>query len=223
MDKVTKIIELAERGIPQALARFNDGEVGIIFNKEFVAARGDQKGTIELQIALRDAILYEQENYWKGYPCPVCMEKQHNQILDAGYYRSEYRYNTFAVVNTNRNLETFQEGLQQALKGKQIVWVSGSDQKLSLLRFDVIEHVIVSLKNAWKDYNITMRICEDLFRPHRVFLFSCGPLARVLVRNLFQMRQDCTFLDIGSTYDPFTRNVWHKCHLKTLKKCKGCN
>ena len=223
MEKVTKILELAEQGIPQALARFNDGEVGIMFNKDFVAARGDQKGSIELQIALRDAICHEQENYWKGYPCPVCMKKQYYQIIDAGYYNTEYEYNTFAVVNTNRNLDCFQEGLQQALNGKQVIWVSGSDQKLIPLRFNIVEHVLVPLKNAWQEYNKTIQTCQEFFMPNRVFLFSCGPMARVLVKNLFQIRPDCTFLDIGSTYDSITRDIWHRCHLKTLKECKGCN
>ena len=80
MNRVDEILILAERGIPQALARFNDGEVGIMFNKDFTAARGDQKGSIELQVSLLDSIKHKQENYWKGYPCPICMKKQRDQL-----------------------------------------------------------------------------------------------------------------------------------------------
>lgn len=223
MQKVDDILDLAERGIPQALARFNDGEVGIMFNKDFTAARGDQKGSVELQVALLDSIRHEQENYWKGYPCPVCMKKQRTQLQEAGLINSEYKWNTMAVVNTNRNWKYFIEQLPAALKGKQVIWVSGEDQNISKLNFNFVAQIKLPLKNAWRFFGFAMDMCLKKAEPHRVFIISCGPTARVLVKNLFQVRSDCTFLDLGSTFDPFTRDVWHKCHTGELKPCEGCN
>lgn len=223
MEKVKKILEMARNGTPQALARFNDGEVGIMFNKDFVAARGHQKGTIELQVALRDAINYRQANYWIGYPCPVCMEKQRHQVVNAGYYDPEYLYNTLAVVNTNRNWNDFSTGLVGALEGKEVIWVSGEDQNVNELGFNIVEHVKFNRKNSWNQYESILAICKGHVMPHRVFIFSCGPTARVLVKNLFEVYPKATFLDLGSTYDPYTRDVWHKCHKGTLKPCPGCN
>lgn len=227
MKAVHKILENARNGIPQALARFNDGEVGILFNKDFTAARGDQKGSLELQVALLDSIKDERKNYWKGYPCPVCMKKQREQVEEAGLFSHNYEWNTLAVVNTNRNWKLFSHSLPEALKGKQVIWVSGDDQDLINLTnnfdFNIIEHVSFSRKNSWEHSASIMNACIRLSQPHRVFLFSCGPTARVMVKNLFMISPDATFLDIGSTYDPFTRNVWHKCHTGKLKECSGCN
>lgn len=223
LDKVTKILASAKNGIPVALSRYNDGEVGIMFNQYFVAARGDQRGTIGLQTALLDAIKYEQKNYWKGFPCPVCMRKQRVQLDLQNMINYEYLYNTCAVVNTNRNLEKFSFGLQKALKHKQVVWVSGEGQDLSVLNFNIVRHIEFARKNSWELYEKIKGRCLSVARPNRVFLLSCGPTARVLVRNLFQLRPDCSFLDIGSTYDNLTRDVWHKCHLGALKDCTGCN
>jgi len=221
---VHEILENAKNGIPQALARFNDGECGIIFNKNFTAARGCQKGTIELQIALIDAIRHEQKNYWKGYPCSVCYPELHKKIIETGWcFNPDYKYNTKAVVNTNRNLELFSEGLQTALESKKVVWVSGSDQKLDKLNFDIIEYIPLPLKNSWAHYNDTLQHCLNIVMPRVVFLFSCGPVSRVLVKNLFQMRPDATFLDIGDTYCPETRSIYRKCHKKTLPSCEECN
>ena len=221
MNRVHKILENARNGIPQALARFNDGECGVIIDKGFVAARGKQKGSLELQIALIDAIGHEQKNYWKGYPCKVCFPKMYEEIKH--FVNPSYLWNTKAVVNTNRNLELFSEGLQTALESKKVVWVSGRDQKLDKLNFDIVEYIPLPLKNAWGCYADTLQHCLDTVQPHRVFLFSCGPVSRILVKNLFQMRPDATFLDIGSTYEPITRGIYHKCHKKTLKKCRECN
>jgi hypothetical protein len=223
LEKVREILYLAQNGIPQALARFNDGECGIILNKNFTAARGCQKGSIELQTALIDAIRYEQKNYWKGYPCTKCFPIMFNRIYECGYFQPWYFYNTKAVVNTNRNLMVFSEGLQSALRGKKVVWVSGEDQDLSKLDFDVVEHIKAPMKNSWGVYHELLKSCQYTARPGYVYLLSCGPVARVLVRTLFEMRPDCSFLDIGDTYCPETRGVYRKCHNGTLKKCERCN
>jgi hypothetical protein len=223
LNKVTKILELARNGVPQALARFNDGECGIIFDKDFVAARGKQKGSIELQTALIDAIKYEQKNYWKGYPCPKCYPKLYRKCIDSGFYDSDYEFNTMAVVNTNRNLQTFSDELQDALKGKKVVWVSGFGQNLKDLNFDIKKHLTYPGKDSWRFYLEIERECLEVVRPKYVFLFSLGPVARVLVRNLFEMRPDASYLDIGDTYSPQTMNTYRKCHTGMLKECEGCN
>jgi hypothetical protein len=223
VDKVYKILELAKNGVPQALMRANDGECGIIFDKNFTAARGCQRGSIELQIALIDTIRHEQKNYWKGYPCSICYPKLYKKIVEAGYFNPDYKYNTKAVVNTNRNLCTFSCGLQNALIGKKVIWVSGRDQRLEFIDFDITKHIKAPLKNSWVHYSDLLQQCLDSVMPHVVFLFSCGPVARVLVRSLFQMRPDATFLDIGDTYSPETRGILRKCHTGNLKDCEECN
>lgn len=226
MNKVTEILEKIKKGIPVALSRFNDGECGIILNSDFVAARGDQKGTVELQAALIDAIKHEQKNYYKGYPCPVCMSRIREDIVINGYYTEKYPYNTLAVVNTNRNLTYFKSSLIKNLHKKHIVWVSGKDQDLSFLNGSnifLVKHIKVKRKNSWARYEDVYQECENINRPGYVFLFSLGPTSRVLVKNLFEVYPDSTFIDIGSTFDPETRNVSHKCHKGTLKPCKGCN
>lgn len=223
MEKITKILFNIRNGIPMALSRFNDGECGIIFNKDFTAARGCQKGSVELQVALIDAITHEQENYFKGYPCPVCYRKLWKPIKKKGYYNPDYKYNTMAVVNTNRNLDRFANELPVVLNGYQVVCVTGKDQDVSKLDIDVKKHITTPLKNSWVHYNDILQQCLDNVMPHRVFLFSTGPTSRVLVKNLFQMRPDASFLDIGDTFSPITRGVYRKCHTGELKECPGCN
>ena len=221
MDKVNEILQFAKNGTPQALARFNDGECGIMLDKDFVAARGKQKGSIELQISLIDAIKHEQKNYWKGYPCTKCYPKLRQQCAE--YYNPDYEYNTLAVVNTNRNLQVFSEGLQNALKGKKVVWISGADQYTGELNFDIVNHIQVVNRDSWRHYGQLFSWCQRCAKPKFVFLFSLGPTARVLVKNLFEIRPDCSFLDIGDTYSPQTKGVYRKVHRGTLKKCEVCN
>ena len=62
-----------------------------------------------------------------------------------------------------------------------------------------------------------------------VVLVSLGPTARVLCYDLFRVNNKTTFIDIGSVFDPYTRNVKHNCHkgwengFNITKKCEICN
>lgn len=229
MEKVHKILGQLKNGGPCALIRQNDGECRILKDYKATAARGNQPGSRGLQKALRDAILHEQKNYWKGYPCPECFPGLWQFVKESGYYNLGYKFNTMAVVNTNRNLKIFSEGLQEALKGRDVVLVSGEDQDYKELDFNVIKHIKAPLKNAWGKYNELFEECIEVILDNYwkkegvVFLFSLGPVARVLVKNLFESFSDYTYLDIGDTYSNITRNVWRKCHKGTLKKCRICN
>jgi len=223
MDKVKRILQFAKNGTPQALARFNDGEMGIVFNKDFIAARGHQKGSLELQTALIDAIVYERNRYWKGYPCHLCYPDLYSKCIKVGNINPDYKWNTSAVVNTNRNLKIFSEGLIEALQRKQVVWVSGNNQKLDKLNLNIVKHIKAPVKNAWSVYHDLLSRCVSVARPRRVFLFSLGPTARILVKNLFQIRPDCTYLDIGDTYFPETQGGYRRVHLGKIPKCEVCN
>lgn len=231
IDKIHKILKNLKEGVPQALARFNDGEIGIINNSNFVAARGCQKGSSSLQEALRAAIRHEQENYWVGIPCDKCATKSsYNTAIQL--VRPDYEYLTKAVVNTNRNWKLVIEEMPKALEGKEVIWVSGSDQNLESLRektgIKVSKHLKLPKKDSWRQHSQCLEWLNSISgfsttgRP-RVVVLSCGPLSRVLSHQGFIAHPDTTFLDLGSTFDPYTRNVWHSCHRGTLNKCEGCN
>lgn len=225
MEKINEILDNLSNRVPQALARFNDGEMGGILNVNFVAARGDQVVNQSLSNALKEALEYEQCNYWKGIPCEICFPKYYDEAKKI--VRVDYPYLTKAVVNTNRNWKKVIEEFPKRTKGRNVKMVVGVDQDLfnlsKVLNWEIQEWFRLPLQNAWGVCDwMKSTIWEDLI-PGDIVLFSCGPLARVLVRRWFEKRPDCTFIDVGSTFDPYTRNVWHRCHKGTLPSCRGCN
>lgn len=224
MDKINIILANLRNGVPQALARFNDGEMRAIIRVGDKVARGCQKVTQDLQDKLKEAIRHEQENYWKGLPCEVCWPrwKKHADF----YVNQKYEFLTCAVVNTNRNLQKVYDEFPKAVEGKFIYWVSGNDQNLDNLEKEtgmrVAQKVTLPKRNAWGDYP-RIKDYYTIFNKGSIVVLSCGPLAEVLVKEWFQRRPDVTFLDMGSTFDPFTRGVRHGCHTGKLKPCRGCN
>lgn len=223
MEKINNILDCLRQDIPVSLARFNDGEAEAILSPGCTVARGDQKVPQTLSDALREAIQYEQDNYYVGLPCPDCATgKWYKRLKDL--VRPDYPYLTKAVVTTNRNWKKFIAEFPKAVKGKHVIWVGNPTHNIPNLKesvdLDVAEILNVPAKNAWSHYD---SLINQEFEDGTIVNLACGPMARVLVRQWFERWPNCSFLDTGSAFDPFTRNVWHRCHLGTLPSCKGCN
>lgn len=222
MEKVDEILNKLGAREPVALARFNDGEMSAILNSAgtVTVARGDQFVSMDLRHRLLAALVHEQKNYYKGIPCRLCYPHFHNQARELV---GQYEYLTYAVVNTNRNWQYFRDNLGSAIGDRRVIWVSGEDQNTEVLKYFgiyVSEHISLPTKNAFNDY---YRVKNREFKKDDVVLLSCGPVGRVLTWNWFSENPQANFLEIGSTFDPYTRNVWHRCHTGKLPKCKECN
>jgi hypothetical protein len=224
MEKINDIFNFLKTDTPQALSRFNDGEATAITEVGSVIARGDQKVSSSLQEALANALKHEQERYWKGIPCKVCIPHQYIKI--ESMINPEYKWLTCAVVTTNRNWKRMVTEFPKLLVSKRVIWVGGEDQDMKELGKRTNIHpsdvIRVPCKNAWDVYDSALDEYPS-FDAGDVVILSCGPLSRVLACEWYKLRPDVTFLDVGSCFDPYTRNVWHSCHKGTLKPCKGCN
>lgn len=221
MQAINDMLRMTKNNRPWALARFNDGEMMAILSAEGAVARGDQPCTPALQRGLRWAICQNAANLYIGVPCGVCYSKLRAtaiDMLDPGTAVGGQL--THAVVQTNRNLIQFKCDMPKALKKRRVVWVSGGDQDVTKLPFDVAYHVKVSRINAFTD---RVALFNHDFDSDDVVFLSCGPLATVAAVRLFIDHPYATFIDIGSTWDPETRGVSHSCHAGTLKACRECN
>jgi len=225
MDKIHRLLEMLKTGENFALARFNDGEMKGVEHVGAKVARGDQTVNKELSEKLKQALRHKQHNYWIGLPCPVCWPG-HRKVAET-FIDADYPFLTCAVVTTNRNWKLFIREFGQSVGNRPVAWVSGDSQNLEGLKkhgieLNVVQQLGVPVKNAFSKYpDIKAKV--SAFQPDSVVVISCGPMSRVLACDWWKERQDCTFLDVGSAFDPFTRNVWHKCHKGVLKRCEGCN
>lgn len=222
MDVINDLFDKLENKEPFALTRFNDGEMnGIIKpSNTYTAARGDQFINKDLKDKLKEAFLFSEPNYYKGIPCSKCFPDLNRE---ASNLIGDYPYKTYAVVQTNRNLQFVVNTLGLLLEDRRVIWVGGEDQDINKLFFVGIKPIgklKVKTTNAWENFD---ELKDIKFRANDVIFLSCGPLAEVLIYEWFKNNPWTTFFDIGSVFDPLTRNVWHRCHLGTLPKCEKCN
>ena len=219
---IDHFLQLLGEGEAFALTRFNDGEARGIFRVGDTVARGMQKVPPDLSAALRAAAEHVQDNYYVGIPCEKCYPKWNAKMLDI----ISTDLVTYATVTTNENLKKVYKQFPKLLRHRFLTWVGAYQHDLEALEMSAniltSYYIPVRNKNAWGDYGRIVDL-HDRFPERSVVLLSCGPLAEVLIHQWFMKRPDLTLIDVGSTFDPYTKNVWNRCHKGTLKYCSICN
>lgn len=234
-EQVDLILDLLKNKTSFSFVRFNDGEMMGIDKIGSVAARGDQKIDEILHNKLIQCIKHTQKNYYIGIPCSNCYPHYFNLAKTLINQPEKYLLN--AVAMANRNWGKFIVEFPKIIKNTKIVWISGDDQKLDFIKnemgLNIIKHIKHPSKNTWACYN---KIKCDYLKymennlDFNIVMVSSGPTARVFCKEMFEYDRIRTYIDVGSTFDPFTRNVWHNCHkgwldtgFNKVKRCNICN
>lgn len=224
MKTIHQLIKLTSEATPWALARFNDGEMRGVKKAGCTVARGCQQVSPTLRKHLIGGLMFRADNYFIGVPCHRCWPTDRH-LADS--YVVDYRHRTLAVVQTNRNLDLMYVQFADAVRKRsydsaRLVWVGAPHHNVTALPFIVDKKINVPARDAWSAYEKVFGRYKD-FDPGSIVFLSCGPMATVLAFEWFMERPDCTFIDIGSTFEPKTTGVEHRCHTGKLPPCKECN
>jgi hypothetical protein len=223
MQNLSKILQSIKNGIPVSLARFGDGETTAIMRSGTMAARGAQPVYASMALPLLNALCLEQDNYWVGIPCKVCQSADHKKLK--AFLNPEHKYICCAVTLQNRNYQKFLSEVNNGLfDNKHMTFVSGKDQDATKLPFRVNSHVTVPAHDAFSVYPEIKKVLIEEVPEGGIVLMSCGCLSRALAGACFKARPDCSFICVGSIFDPFTlERKTGKYQQGTLPKCEGCN
>lgn len=195
-----------ETGEAFTFAHFNDGELNFI--KKYLAK--DHKKTwngriqdqydIPLAERLLDSIKYQQDNYFIGVSCSTCGAPR-RRVADE--LMGEYRGKVGAMV-FHHNLFYLPKIISQMVN-REMYFVMNDYQKL-----DILENLGVTVKeenkikipfvNSHKEYD---NLKDRKFPEGAFVILMCGMLAKVLIRNWYELNPKTTFIALGSTMDDF--------------------
>jgi hypothetical protein len=208
-----------------AFARYSDGELFILQNKELkldqgIIVVGEEKsfGNYKSQDfkhydpikhsfyrdKLLEAFKHKQTNYYKGISCRCCVgEESYNQQIDI--HRGDDESLTWANLFVNSNYPIFIEEILPILQTYNTVMICHKDANLEKLEF-VTKDFRVGYNAMINDYSKIEEISNWIKQnntENSLFLFSASTFSNLAIHQLFKEHPNNTYLDIGTCLTPF--------------------
>lgn len=194
---------------PFSFSRFGDGELRILTGErrnypEF-SFDPREPGYAFLRERLLESFRYQSENYYVGISCPRCIGKERFQWAKQTCGQPEQQL-TWASLFVNSNYTYFKENVVPLFRNYPVFLVCRTSATLEKLPFPVLRDFRIE-KNAWRtNFNLAHRLTEliarDMIRG-ALFVLCAGPFANILTHKLHAKSKENTYLDAGSTLDPF--------------------
>ena len=193
---------------PFAFSKYADGEWFMmrdiqINNNEFNYTNNDQF----YRDKLIESFKYKHDDYYVGVSCPCCQGEAHWNMKVASEQREDHL--TFANIFVNSNYQFYVDNFIPEYSNWDIHLVANKNAKIENLPFKVEKFYPVE-NTAWKyNYPLIDEI-KGLNLNNKLFLFACGPFGNMLAHQLWEHNQNNTYLDIGSTLNPWLQSEGFK-------------
>lgn len=199
-----------------SISKFCDGELSIILNKEidnkeFSFSPRNIKDQESRQMLIK-AFQYKNPQYYVGITCTqVFGLDTHRQMkMISGQNESNL---TWADIWVNSNYEYYIENIIPIFQERDTVLVCNENGDTNALPFRPIKTFTVS-NNALKNNRDTIDKIKNYITQgdikDTIFLFCCGPFGNVLCHTLTHHNKQNTYLDVGSTLNPFLKSEGFK-------------
>lgn len=214
--------DLLRDRVPFALARFGHAEMEILQGRlmhkkevsgghEYRYAPAEPGNELPRQ-RLWDSFRFSRPNYLVGINCPHCAlrETEEEKLRDFVWMHDhsgqpEDRL-TFATIYFYSNYIPYSEEVVPLFAGYQSVLVCNADCAIDNLPFQPVQ-VYRNHYDAWRrDWPLVQQmksyVAETGMRGG-LFLFCAGAFGCMLAHQLFEFCPENTYLDIGSSLDPY--------------------
>lgn len=193
---------------PFSFSKFADGEWMMINNQqinnnEFNYTQDD----LFFREKLIESFQFKDSNYFVGISCECCQGQEHfNMKSFSGQDESNL---TFANIFVNSNYSEYKKTFIEEYKNWDIHLVANKNSKIENLPFKVEKFYPVE-NTAWKNNYTLIDVIKENQLSGKLFLFACGPFGNMLSHQLWNFNKLNTYLDIGSTLNPWLQSEGFK-------------
>ena len=203
-DTLTILTNNLHTKTPFIFTKFGDGEIACM-NGE-VGHNCDRHPYSEnLGVHLIDSFLYlTSEDY-----CYIAkwVDDEYKDILRNKWpveFDNWVEYDT--MLHVEGQLDGYIKGFMSRLKSDVRIKVFVGPERLSGVNklLDIDYHIIIPTINAYSVCDKAYNMMESLAKNHPdvIFIFSSGMMAKVLISDIHKKYKKCTFIDMGSSFDP---------------------
>lgn len=201
-----------------SFSKFCDGEWSVIENtsinnKEFWF---DSKSMIDSikRKKLLEAIKFKHPQYFIGIMCPkVFGIDNHRKMKEISGQSEEHL--TWADIFVNSNYNFFVENIIPLFSERPVVLFCNKNGKTDNLPFKPAMIFPVE-NNAWEENWSLIEDAKTIFSDPKwvdcIVLFCCGPFGNILSYELTKVNPNNTYLDIGSTLNPWLQSAGFERH-----------
>lgn len=191
-----------------AFSKYADGEYKILVNENITNCDGwtfDKNINKKEYQLLTESFKYSHEDYYVGISCPCCQPKSHVEWMRNNVGSNNV---TWANIFVNSNYSFFVDNFIPEFnkwKGNVVLFANKEGQEKEL-PFKVDKYIPLNL-NSWKEPELSQIIEQSKIYSDKekgqLFLFSAGPLGNMLSYSLHLHNKNNTYIDIGSTINPW--------------------
>ena len=238
-----KFTDMIRNDIHFAFARYSDGELYILQNKELVLDKGliqigeqkqggfyqpadfkhyDPKEHAFYQQKLVEAYKHRQTNYYKGISCSCCVGKEAFD-WQVDLHGGDDESLTWANLWVNGNYPAFITYTLPIFYSKDCVFVGHENANLSRLPFFVKDFRVgynAMINDYDKIQDIKNWIRENNIENH-LFLFSASTFSNLAIYELFKEFPNNSYVDIGTCLTPMMDMPTERDYLKGFWSYRG--
>lgn len=204
-EEIHKLFRKFQSGKPFAFSKYADGEWAIIA-KDYL-----NNGEFEFspqtpdffRQKLIESIQFKDPEYYIGTCCPCCNGDRAQKMRE--FSGQDEDHMTFANVFVNDNYPVYKETFLKEYATRDIHLVANSNSRVGDLPFRVEKFYPIGF-NAWLNNYDFIDFIKQKNVSNKTFLFCAGPFGNLLAHQLFQDNKRNTYLDIGSTLNPWLRS-----------------
>lgn len=193
-------------------SKFCDGELSILINKEtnnneFFFDPHDPSD-IDQRLLLLESFKYKNPRYFVGITCVSIFGLDTHRYMKSICKQPECNL-TWADLFVNSNYTYYVENIIPIFQKRNIILVCNENGKIENLPFK--PKFVFKVGDSALKYNLNIiddikRLIIDNALTNYIFLFCCGPLGNVLSHQLTLFNENNSYLDVGSTLNPYLQS-----------------
>lgn len=207
-EEIENLFDRLKSKKPFAFSKYADGEWLMLRdipldNTEFRYTKDDSF----YKDKLIESMQFKDDGYYIGISCHCCQGDNHKLMAD--FSGQDIEHLTFANIFVNSNYEFYKENFIGEFSKRHIHLVANKNSSINNLPFEVEKFYPVD-NTAWKENYSLIEEIKSSELSDKLFLFACGPFGNMLAHQLWDNNKKNTYLDIGSTLNPWLQSEGFK-------------
>jgi hypothetical protein len=185
-----------------SFSKYADGEFAILANQNITNVDNwtfDSTKHDYVRDQLIESFKFNDPDYYVGVSCICCQPVDHVMWMRE---QSQQDKLTWANIFVNSNYPYFVDKFIPEFSNHKVILFARDDARYTELPFAVDQFVPITSEAMIDNFELVNEFPVESYKDY-LFLFCAGPLGNMLAAKFWEKNKTNTYLDIGSTLNPY--------------------